>query len=1734
MSEQFQLRRGLKSENDAFTGQPGEMSVVIDPSPSVFTALRIHDRITLGGVELARADLENVSDGSFNGLGALANSLVQGAVGVNLIKFDSSGIAVFESELSGTLIQSGTLPFNRLISSFTNAILRFDSSGNLEPQEQIVTLNIDDDAVTTSKIRDNIIPNEKIAPLAITSLKIVDDSITTNRLASNAAESSHFIDESVSLNKFANNNITAAKLLSPIINSNIVDATIGKSKLSSGIITGGKLDLWQTGNALGKRFIQEDVPLNVQGNNGDIAYITTLATIDLPPPPLPPSPPADIPPSVSITFDGVGRLTKPAEAGPEVATDSGKFTVSWWTKFDANINSPFFQLISRIGSEDSSVISWQNKNGNQVSYSMVNNNVIRANSGWKPPIILGRWHHCLLQHDLNAPVSDASRRETLRFFFDGVELVSELGPASGPGSDKIGTDRTSFLNFSQIVMDSGLTFTTSVPGKTAEWYLIDGQILPSTEFVTNGSPKLYTGTFGNQGYHLDFKDTGDLGKDISGNNKHWTTVGTVSPNPDGPPSPPLTDDLVSAWFDGVEGQDNLVRTMSVAGDQTEWLYSTWVQRNGLGTLDCFFSGGDSLLSNTTFMRFDTSDRLEISTLDGVGFRYVTAARFRDIAWYHIVVSYDSDNTIPGERLQLYVNGNRITDFDIKTDVNPIGFTTEINKLSTRHRVGSMFATLSTQNFNGYISQAAFIDGKSIQQQDFNINSFGSRTNVGQNAKTAIWTSKKDAQITAIVNTGGVNSFLLAREIGDGLDSSNKGNNFTPSSMNHNLNGSLNGPSNLYMIFNLLQNHSWSFLEGNKICTGTANVIENYQALGNIYARSGKYHIEFEILGTGAFNNGYGVGISPRVASSQGASLSGHTTQGFGQVMYDSELGIVDASDGVLQFNTVATYTNGDRITMDVDFDNNVVNFFKNGIGIASVTPKREINLDDYTIIVGDRSAAAVDIRYQINSEPSEFVDTPLTGFIPWNTRNVGTPQFQGIDFFNAIAYTGNGVESTGTPIVTLDPNDLIPQAILSNGNLTVNFTGIRQFSGTFSLGSVDAGDSNGFYVEFTLDSTSIPTGGLVGIGFVNIAHDSSSSLNNTSNTIIYTDQGDNRTNGQVFPGSGDTWNPGDTIGAFVKENTVEFFKNGVSQFIGATIIGGVRFTVFYSSSTSETVVGTVNFGNTPFVNTPPTGAQNMPAIITGGQTIQRVGFQPDFTWIKGRNQSFGHLMTDVVRGPTRSVSSNTEAGGNTAKPENILNDGLVSFISDGFIVGDNTSINSFNNRFISWNWKASGIIEINTGGSITSSVSVATSNHFSIVSYTGNGIDATVGHGLGGRPDLLLVKDRDSTESWGVWHKDLNATQFLKLDTTDSVQTDANIWNSLIPTATVFNIGSGSSITNTNGNEYIAYAFRSIPGVCKIGSYRGNGNVSKAPFVYTGFKPRWIMYKKMTSSPTTAWIIIDTERDKINPNATRLAPNNTLIEENNSVETDILANGFRLRTLGDFVNTNNADYLFMAFAEVAGNGTLPPIPGVVGGSAYSCVEQLVQNPTGFSTWDGAVSFFIFTGQHSALSQVSGTNARAYIRKIDDVIRGDFEVTFTVSGHSSQSNPSGFVGVYDAAKDAQFKPSNGGNNFGGGFFGSAPAHGSAPGNIAFGIFRGPTTISSVSNQFTDDGPNTSIPSGPPTEEIMIRRVAGVTTLHRAGVLFHTFNQNFSGDMRLFFGGNGDGRLFPVANLRVCSI
>ena len=310
------------------------------------------------------------------------------------------------------------------------------------------------------------------------------------------------------------------------------------------------------------------------------------------------------------------------------------------------------------------------------------------------------------------------------------------------------------------------------------------------------------------------------------------------------------------------------------------------------------------------------------------------------------------------------------------------------------------------------------------------------------------------------------------------------------------------------------------------------------------------------------------------------------------------------------------------------------------------------------------------------------------------------------------------------------------------------------------------------------------------------------------------------------------------------------------------------------------------------------------------RSITGVGFQPDWIWVKCRSTGHDHYSWDSVRTDKKGLEPSDSSAERTPTLGSIDSDGFSFASLDSFY-------NANSDTYVGWNWRAGNSSGSSNGnGSITSTVSVNTTAAFSVVSYTGTGSNATVGHSLGTTPSMIIFKNRDSVTDWRVYHKSLGATKGLRLSSNGTEQTSSTYFNDTEPTSSLFTVSTAVD-TNESGSKFIAYCFAEKQGYSKFGKYTGNGNAS-GTFVYTGFKPAWILIKDLGS--TQSWFMYDNKRDTINPNTKLLTSNNSSAEEDsastgNTFDVDFLSNGLKIRTTDGGVNTSGNTYVYMCFAE---------------------------------------------------------------------------------------------------------------------------------------------------------------------------------------------------------------------------
>jgi hypothetical protein len=541
-----------------------------------------------------------------------------------------------------------------------------------------------------------------------------------------------------------------------------------------------------------------------------------------------------------------------------------------------------------------------------------------------------------------------------------------------------------------------------------------------------------------------------------------------------------------------------------------------------------------------------------------------------------------------------------------------------------------------------------------------------------------------------------------------------------------------------------------------------------------------------------------------------------------------------------------------------------------------------------------------------------------------NDSLVDSPTSYGTD--TGVGGTVRGNYATLNPLLAVNNT----AQTYSNGNLQITDNGLGSTNG-FGVSTIDM-PSGKWYVEATV--TAVGTGATFGIWQQPIL--ATTTFSSQTNYRWYSVDGKIYNAAGATANSYATWGTGDVLSVAVDMDagSVTFYKNGTSQ--GSAITGLTGSWVVGFNPGGSNSIFNANFGQRPFAYTAPSGfkalcTQNLPTPTIGATTatqagkyfnavtytgtgsslgVTGVGFQPDWVWVKGRSGATDHGLYDAVRGVQKQLESNG-TGAETTETT-----GITAFDSDGFTTGALAQLNTSSATYVAWNWKANGSGSSNTAGSITSTVSASTTSGFSVVTYTGTGANATVGHGLGVAPSMIIVKSRTGSPdvpTWRVYHASVGATKYLELNSTGSATTYGD-WNNTAPTSTVFSVGAPAfTPNNQNGINYVAYCFAPVAGYSAFGSYTGNGSAD-GPFVFTGFRPAYVMIKNTTLA--SAWIVYDNKRNTANVETNYLLPNSSGAEATlSSLVLDFTSNGFKIRGDQATINTSNNNYIFACFAE---------------------------------------------------------------------------------------------------------------------------------------------------------------------------------------------------------------------------
>ena len=543
--------------------------------------------------------------------------------------------------------------------------------------------------------------------------------------------------------------------------------------------------------------------------------------------------------------------------------------------------------------------------------------------------------------------------------------------------------------------------------------------------------------------------------------------------------------------------------------------------------------------------------------------------------------------------------------------------------------------------------------------------------------------------------------------------------------------------------------------------------------------------------------------------------------------------------------------------------------------------------------------------------------------------------------FSIVKYTGSGSNGTVTHGLNSAPELIIVKSRSTSGSNWSVYTSTTGNTKYLKLHSSDAAKtpSQDGYGSGTFWNETDPTSSVFSLGTINDTNKSG------DNFIAYcfhsvdgyqkigTYQGNSSTSNLVETGFRPAWilikNPNTTDGWYILDDER---KNGVFTNVLyphltnselASSGGNGEYSITFLENGFELTEITAGYNQTGETylylaiaadpdTTTPTVEDSFDVVTysgTGAAQDIETDFKGDLVWIKNRDRSVDHALFDSIRGATQVIRPNqTTADG-------AFSDSLTSFNDNGFSLGSDAQwwVNKSGDDYVAWVWKAGdhddNLPQINTEGTIDSTVSVNDAAGFSIVKYTGTGSNATIGHGLSSAPQIIFVKRLDTSAEWVVGETVANDfTKVLRLDTSGASST-ATYFNSTDPTSTVFSVRGASGATGGAGN-FIAYCWYSVTGHSSIGSYSGNGSAT-GTVVTTGFEPRFVLIKR--TDGTNSWAIHDNQRSLTNPRDKELFANLS-DAEGTFTALDFLSNGFQLKTSNSLYNasgTNN--YIYMAF-----------------------------------------------------------------------------------------------------------------------------------------------------------------------------------------------------------------------------
>ena len=945
----------------------------------------------------------------------------------------------------------------------------------------------------------------------------------------------------------------------------------------------------------------------------------------------------------------------------------------------------------------------------------------------------------------------------------------------------------------------------------------------------------------------------------------------------------------------------LARTYSASATNTKATFAFWYKSGFISASQMLYQARDNNSVNNlrTFLqvaggtfrvRMYNSAATQVCALN-------TTRVFRDpSAWYHLVFQFDTTQATASDRVKLYVNGVLNTDFSVATTYPPLNFA--FRTVSSVYTDIGRNGGVNTNLIDGYLADYYFIDGEAHDASRF-----------GKQDADGIW------QPISYTGSYGTNGFHLDFALGDGWSGLFDGSgdaittpsstNFSPGTGDFTFEFWINAPdqANKFIYDNRAAGTGPHITTGNspsgalrwgntnlhstsKICDGTWHHAAVTRESGTI-----KLWVDGVLEASGSDTSNY---------SANNYVVLGSNSYAFPTDVLNGRLSNLRAVIGTAVYTAnftppaapLTAITNTQLLTFqDSTFVDNSANGFSLSVTGNVVTDKTS----PFNTFADDTSGNGNDWT-PVNFAADDVVsDTPSVNYATWNPLAVGNRTF-------------------------------------ANGNLDVTMSS----SAPSKIVSTFGASSGKYYMEYVHQGNA---NWPVGISADSRQRDYLGISDGNTSVSFWCDSGATALyiNGssQPFSGSGTAWVASDIVGVALDADNEEvlLYKNGV-------LVGSAVSYASYNWAQAFFAAGNyvsgnqyiTNFGQRPFAYTPPTGFQALssanlpdpviadgkehfqPALYTGNGTTQAIGgleFSPDFVWIKDRTSANNHSLHDTIRGANQYLFSSSTAA------EGTQTNRLLSFNSNGFAVGSRAGVNTNSNAYVAWNWNAGGSTVTNTDGTITSQVRANTDAGISIVSYVGNGTNnATVGHGLGVAPGLIINKNRDTTSNWSTWHGTFAANDYIALNLTSAKNYAGALTNvyggtdGSAPSSTVVKFGTDLGV-NGSGQDIIMYCFAEVDGFSKFGSYTGNGSAD-GPFVYTGFRPAFVLVKRTDS--TGSWRLIDSARDNYNVVSENLFANLSDAETSADV-FDFTSNGFKARNTASNMNASGGTYIYMAFAE---------------------------------------------------------------------------------------------------------------------------------------------------------------------------------------------------------------------------